>query len=332
MIRWKGFRRLASLMALMALFLAGCGDPTLSALNPKGPMAKEQLDVIMISLGVMIFVIAIVLAIYIYVLVRFRKRPGDESIPKQVEGSHILEIIWTVIPIILLVIIAVPTVMYTFKHSKDYRDDPDAIQVKVTGYQFWWQFQYPDLGINTAQDLVVPVGKKISFELTSADVNHSFWVPSLGGKIDVNPGMTNVWHLQADEVGVYKGKCAELCGASHALMDFKVRVVTEEEFEAWKAKMTAQTTVPADAAKGEQVFKDSCLQCHAITPNGPGLGPNLNGLASREKIAGIMEHTDESLKKWIANPEDVKPGTKMPAVPLEESELNDLVEYLNTLK
>jgi cytochrome c oxidase subunit II len=334
MSRWKGFRRLAYLMAMMTLLLAGCGNPTISALDPKGPIAEEQLNVIMISLGVMILVIAVVLAIYVYVLVRYRKRKGDDSIPKQVEGSHILEVIWTAIPILLLVIIAVPSVMYTFKHSKDYTEDPNAIVVEVTAHQFWWEFDYPKLGIKTSQDLVIPVGKKIAFKLTSADVNHSFWVPSLGGKIDTNPGMTNIWHLEASEEGVFQGKCAELCGASHALMDFKVVAVSEAEFTQWTQKMTGATTVPASAAKGQQIFKDNCLACHAVSPDGGGLGPNLNGLANKERIAGVLEHTDEKLKLWISNGQDVKQGNKMPEFgdKLNEGQLNDLVQYLNTLK
>lgn len=334
MSRWKGFRRLASLMAMMALLLAGCGDPSISALDPKGPVAEEQLNVIMISLGVMILVIAVVLAIYVYVLVRYRKREGDNSIPKQVEGSHILEVIWTAIPILLLVVIAVPTVYYTFKHSKDYTDDPNAVLVEVTAHQFWWEFDYPKLGIKTSQDLVIPVGKKIAFKLTSADVNHSFWVPSLGGKIDTNPGMTNIWHLEASQAGTYQGKCAELCGASHALMDFKVVAVSEAEFAAWTQKMTGATQVSANAAKGQQIFKDNCLACHAVSPDGGGLGPNLNGFANKEKVAGVLEHTDEKLKDWITKGQQLKPGNKMPEFgdKLNETQLHDLVQYLNTLK
>jgi cytochrome c oxidase subunit II len=334
MSRWKGYSRLASLTGLMALLLAGCGNPTISALDPKGPRAEDQLNVIMISLGVMILVIAVVLAIYVYVLIRYRKREGDNSIPKQVEGSHVLEVIWTAIPILLLVVIAVPTVYYTFKHSKDYSNDPDAIVVEVTGHQFWWEFNYPKLGIKTSQDLVIPVGKKIAFKLTSADVNHAFWVPSLGGKIDTNPGMTNIWSLEASEPGVYQGKCAELCGASHALMDFKVVAVSDAEFAQWTTKMTGATQVSANAAKGQQIFKDNCLACHAVSPDGGGLGPNLNGLASKERIAGVLEHTDANLKKWITEGQYVKPGNKMPQFgdKLNDEQLNDLVQYLDSLK
>jgi cytochrome c oxidase subunit II len=331
---WKHKHRLIPLMALMALLLGGCGDPSISALDPKGPMAEEQLNVIKISLGVMILVIAVVFTIYIYVLIRFRRRPGDDAIPKQVEGSHTLEVIWTVIPILLLFIIAVPTIIYTFKHSKDYTNDPNAIQVEVTAHQFWWEFDYPKEGIKTSQELVIPVGKKVAFKLTSADVNHSFWVPSLGGKIDTNPGLTNIWHLEASEPGVYQGKCAELCGASHALMDFKVVAVSEEEYLQWTQKMSSAVQVPASAAKGQQIFRDNCLACHAVSADGGGLGPNLNGFADKQRIAGILAHTDVNLKEWIAGGQKVKPGNLMPEFGdrLDEAQLNDLVQYLNTLK
>jgi len=322
------------LFAVLALLLTGCGDPTLSALDPKGPVANEQRNMMILSFGIMLVVLAAVFLIYIYVIIRFRQRKGQTGIPKQVEGSHVLEIIWTVVPIILLVILAVPTVYYTFKHSQDYTQDKDSLHVKVTGHQFWWQFEYPDQGINTAQDLYIPVGKRVAFELTTADVNHSFWVPSLGGKIDTNPGEknVNVLYLQADEPGEYKGKCAELCGASHALMDFKVVAVSEAEFNQWVSKMTAPKTVSADAAKGEQVFKDNCLSCHAVNAAGAGLGPNLNGFANRTRIAGFLAHDDEKLKEWIQDPQSVKPGSKMPAVELNETQLNDVVKYLNSLK
>lgn len=334
------FWRLASLMTAVALFLTGCGDEYTSTLKPKGPVAREQLYLMKLSLGIMIFVIVVVFAIYIYVLIKFRARKDQTGIPKQVEGNHVLEIVWTVIPIILLLILAIPTVQYTFKHSADLRDNKDAVQVKVTGHQFWWQFEYPGLGINTAQDLVIPAGKKIAFEITTTDVNHSFWVPSLGGKMDASAGVTNVLYLQADEPGVFQGQCAELCGASHALMYFKVIAKTQSEFDAWANGMKAQKTTPTSAAKGEQLFKDNCLACHAVNVAGPGLGPNLNGFANRERIAGILERgdkNDDNLYKWIHDPQNVKPGTKMPQVqengqPLSKEKINEIIKYLNTLK
>ncbi|AFH59549.1 cytochrome B [Paenibacillus mucilaginosus K02] len=297
-----------------------------------------------LSFGIMLLVVVVVFVIYLYVLVRFRKKKGDKDIiPKQVEGSHTLEIIWTVVPIILLLILAVPTVKYTFQLLEDHRDNKDALPVKVTAHAFWWQFEYPTLGISTAQDLVIPTGKKIAFELTASDVKHSFWVPSLGGKMDTNPGLTNVYYLQADEIDTFKGKCAELCGASHSLMDFKVKSLDAAAFDQWVADMKTPSTVPADAKAGETLFKDNCLSCHAVNAQGLGAGPNLNGFASRELVAGILPHNEQSLRDWIKDPQSIKPGAKMPAFgenplepipgskPLQEQQINDIIKYLNTL-
>jgi cytochrome c oxidase subunit 2 len=317
----------------MTFIFTGCGDESLSTLTPKGPVAKEQLFLMELSLAVMILVFIVVMAIYIFVLVRYRKRKGQNGIPKQVEGNHMLEIIWTVIPIILLLIIAVPTVTSTFKLAKDYSKDKDAIHVKVTAHQFWWQFEYPDLGIVTAQDLVIPTGKYVSFDVVSADTNHAFWIPVLGGKVDANAGIHNKMYLKADETGILKGKCAELCGDSHALMDFKVNSLSPADFDNWVAKMKAPpAAVPATAQKGEQIFKDNCMSCHATGVQGLSFGPNLNGFASRDMVAGILPHNDENLHNWIADPAAEKPGTKMPKVPLSDDQINEVIKYLDTLK
>lgn len=322
------------LLAGMALLLGGCGDPYLSALRPKGEVAEQQLFMIYLSIGIMTLVITTVVIIYTYVLIRFRKRKGQTGIPKQVEGNHKLEIVWTVIPIILLIILAVPTVMYTFQHNKDYWDDPDSLRVEVIAHQFWWEFKYPDHEITTAQDLVVPVDQRVAFRLTSADVNHSFWVPALAGKTDNNAGLTTVMHFTAKETGVFQGKCAELCGDSHALMDFKVKVVTQDEFDAWVDKMTTQATtqLTSDEEQGRQLFDANCLACHAVEANGVGAAPNLKGFASREKIAGFLDHSEEMLKEWIKDPQAYKPGNLMPAFDLNDEQLDQLVKYLYTLE
>jgi cytochrome c oxidase subunit 2 len=338
MSQLKKFWRLLPLLAVMTFMLTGCGDPTLSALVPKGPVATEQLYLMKLSLFIMVFVVIVVFAIYVYVLVRFRKRDGDNSIPKQVEGSHVLEIIWTVVPILLLLVLAVPTVSYTFKHSTNYNKDKAAVHVKVTAHQFWWQFEYPDLGIATAQELVVPKDKIIAFDLVSADVSHAFWVPSLGGKVDTNPGIHNTLYLQADEIATFQGRCTELCGASHALMNFTVNSKSQADFDAWVAKMKAPVTVPATAQKGEELFKENCMSCHAVNANGPGVAPNLKGFADRDTLAGILEHTPEKMALWIHNPQEQKPGNKMPAFgkeaggKLDDAQIKDIVQYLQTLK
>lgn len=333
MNRWQNLWRFTPLFGLMMLLLTGCGSDTISALRPRGPVARDQLFLMQLSLGIMVLVVVVVFAIYVYVLVRFRKKKGEKDIvPKQVEGSHTLEIIWTVIPIILLLILAVPTVSYTVKLSENHVNNKDALHVKVTAHQFWWQFEYPTLGIATAQDLVIPAGKKIALEIAASDVIHSFWVPSLAGKQDTNVGQTNIFYIEADDADTFMGKCAELCGASHALMDFKVISKTEADFSKWVDNMKTPAVISADAKNGELVFKESCLSCHAVNAQGLGMGPNLNGFADREMVAGILPHNEDSMRKWIKDPQSVKPGNKMPQLPLTDTQINDLVKYLKELK
>jgi cytochrome c oxidase subunit 2 len=338
MNRWQNLWRFIPLFGLMMLLLTGCGSDTISALRPRGPVARDQLFLMKLSLGIMVIVVLVVFAIYIYVLVRFRRKKGEKDIiPKQVEGSHTLEIIWTVVPIILLLILAVPTVTYTVKLATNHIETKDAVHVKVTAHQFWWQFDYPGLGIATAQDLVIPAGKKIALEVTSTDVIHSFWVPSLAGKMDANVGITNVFYFEADDADTFLGKCAELCGASHALMDFRVVSKSDADFAAWVDKMKAPAAIPANAKAGEQVFKDNCMSCHAVNAQGLGMGPNLNGFASRTMISGVLprgDQNDKNLHDWILDPQSVKPGTKMPAFQgsLQEQQVKDLVQYLNSLR
>ncbi|MBE5395771.1 cytochrome c oxidase subunit II [Brevibacillus borstelensis] len=334
---WQQSWRQLFLFGLLALTLSGCGMRELSALQPQGPVAAMQFDLMKLSASIMIGVFIVVMLILTYVLIRYRKRPGQEGIPKQVEGSHTLEIIWTVIPFLLLIVMAVPTVTTGFTLGKEYNKD-EALQVRVTAHQFWWEFEYPDLGVSTAQDLVLPVNQKVQFTLTSADVMHAFWIPALGGKIDTNPGLENKMWLQADRTGVFYGKCAELCGASHALMDFKVDVLEQDEFAAWAEKMkgvqSAEPAAPAsaNAVQGQQIFEKSCLGCHAVAGKGGKLGPNLTNFADRQRVAGIMPNDAEHLAKWLRDPQKEKPGNNMPNLNLSEEQINSLVEYMSTLK
>jgi len=333
-------------MALLMLVLSACGREDLSTLNPQGPVAQEQLSLMKISITMMSLVVIVVFAICIIVLIKFRRRKGDTTIPKQVEGSHKLEIIWTVIPIIILVILAVPTLKSVFNLSKDYSKDPEALQVIVTAHQYWWEFSYPELGITTAQELVVPTDRVISIQAATADVLHSFWIPSLAGKIDTNPsGNVNKMYFSAPKAGVYLGKCAELCGQSHGLMDFKVKAVEPSSFERWGVAMTGAVELPTDPEIAS-VFESQCLTCHAIDQGAGGKAPNLAGIGSRESVAGILINVEESdkqykyedtvynnLYKWIKDPEAHKPGNKMSDQysALTEAELEGIAEYLTNL-
>lgn len=345
MIQQRKWWLLPSLFTYI-LFLAGCGDPSLSALIPAGPVAEEQLALIKLSLYIMIGVMLVVFFIYGYVIVKFRQRPGDDEIPEQVEGNLKLEITWTVIPILLLIVLAIPTVVSTFQLTADYPErelTPEELEeadllVSVVAHQFWWEIEYPEYGVFTAQELFIPTNRKVILELTSNDVIHSFWVPPLAGKKDTNPGFSNYIWLQADEPGLYEGRCAELCGQSHALMNFRVMAVEQDEFLEWIQSMQDFTPDQMEtelAAEGREIFQQSCVVCHSLQPDTRNAaGPSLVGFGDRTFLAGYMEFTEENLANWIAEPHVYKPEALMPAahqLGLDERDVDALVEYLINL-
>ena len=342
--------RLFSLFAILALILSGCGKPFVSALQPAGEVADMQYDLMKLSTFIMVGVILVVLLIFVIIFVRFRRK--DDKIPKQVEGSHKLEIIWTTIPILLLLILAVPTVATTFNLA-DVKEmdkkDSKALVINVRSHLYWWDFEYPGQKIVTSQELVVPTDEKVYFNLKSMDVKHSFWIPAVGGKLDTNTDNINKFWLEFDdkrsnEAGnLFYGKCAELCGPSHALMDFKVKAMSRDKFDAWVSSMQdvkepqkAQTDL---AAQGQDIFNKSCIGCHAVTPANKmpetaRLAPNLTNFGDRSRVAGILDHNKEELKNWIKNPETYKPGNQMTGKyqDLTDAQLDALAEYLMGLK
>ncbi len=336
MKRWQHLWRLLP-VALMMLALTGCGKPFLSALDPKGEVAEMQFSLMALSLYIMIGVFVVVIIIYTFVLFRFRQRPGQENIiPDQVEGSHKLELIWTVIPIVLLIVLAIPTVQQTFVlddlKSAPGNEGKQTVEITVKAHQFWWEFEYPGLGVKTAQEAVIPTGANIKFDLTSVDVLHAFWVPSLGGKQDNAVASSNHLWLTADETGTYEGRCTELCGASHALMNFKVKAVPPADFDNWVASMNAPVYEDVSTA-GQDVFNQNCLACHAVGTEGGVIGPNLTNFGDRDVIAGYLEKSDENLERWIRTPHKVKEGALMPGfAKLEDQDMAALLEYLNGLK
>jgi len=345
----KGLKkwRLFTLLAALTVFLAGCGQEELSTLLPAGEVAKDQFNLLLLSSGIMLLVIVVVVIIYVVILVRFRRsKMGEDHIPEQVEGNETFELLWTFIPILLLLILAVPTVYYTYKlgdvaamGAVDDEGIAENLVVDVTAKLYWWEFEYPDLGIVTAQELVVPLDEKVYFNLIAADVKHSFWIPAVGGKLDTNVENVNKFYLSFDKDsrdlkdGVFYGKCAELCGPSHALMDFKVKTLPRAEFDAWATAMqkSGEPTTTADAGLGEELFAQSCIGCHATSGVGESgaMGPNLAAFGDRNRIAGFLDHTEESLKEWITDTNKYKPGNKMPSFnQYTEEELDALAEYL----
>ena len=348
--------RLLPLLGILTFVLSGCGMASLSALRPAGEVAQTQYNLMMLSTIIMVLVVIVVTILFLIVIFRFRRKKGDDTIPKQVEGSHKLEVIWTVIPIILLIILTIPTVKVTFDladtKAMDQKDKEgktkDALVVNVRANLYWWEFEYPDLGVITSQDLVVPTNEKVYFNLVASDVKHSFWVPAAGGKMDTNTDNPNQFYLEFDSQkaseaeDLFYGKCAELCGPSHALMDFKVVAKSKDDFNTWAKEMKAasEPVVEGSLAKqGEEIFNQSCIGCHAVTPNDSRpetarQAPNLATFGERERIAGVLDHTEENLKKWLEDPEVYKPGNTMTGTygELSDGQINALTAYLMQLK
>ncbi|MFC2950230.1 cytochrome c oxidase subunit II [Virgibacillus sediminis] len=336
---WMGNFKKIFPLGFVALLLAGCGKENLSAFIPKGYGAETSMDLIILSTIVMIFVFLIVMIVFVLALVRFRKKKGqDDYIPKQVEGNKTLETVWTVIPIILVLVIAVPTVAATYDLA-DESGKQDGLTIEVTGNQYWWHFNYKGQEIQTSQDMYIPAGERVYLDMVASDVIHSFWVPAISGKMDVNPENENTMFLEAEEEGVYWGKCAELCGPGHSLMDFKVVVVSPEEFDQWVEDMQ---NVNADAEPQDAVAQDgkalfeenSCVACHAIGSSPNNVGPNLTNFGNRTTVAGILEPTKENLVDWLLDPEAIKPGNKMTGnyPQLSEEEASSIAEYLMQLE
>ena len=341
---WMGKLRTALLLGSVMFILSACGRDNLTALVPKGYGADISMDLIILTTVVMTGVLIVVMILFTIALVKFRKKKGDPVItPEQVEGHKTLEAVWTIIPIILVVIMAVPTVLATF-HLADDTDAADHINIDVTGNQYWWHYDYQNEEIATSQDMYIPVNTKVYVHLITSDVLHSFWVPSLSGKLDVNPENVNTMYIEAYEEGVYFGKCAELCGPSHSLMDFKVVVVSEEEYEQWVADMqdfdSEDLELDAVAQEGKDLFEEkSCIGCHATdnqnySAGSVPIGPDLTSFGDRSRFAGYLEPTKDELIKWIQDPEPLKPGNLMTGSypEVNDDEADKIAEYLLQLK
>ena len=339
------FKAVGALM-ILALILSGCGEEFLSALRPQGQGASDILSLMILSIAVMMFVFVVVMVIYVFVILKFRKKKGQEDfIPEQVEGSHTLETLWTVVPIILILILAVPTVQYTFSlvdtspQVNAEGEEEDQIWFNFTCKQYWWHFEYEGMDVTTSQEIYIPTDRRVYLSLHSEDVIHSFWVPTLQGKIDVNPtGNRNEIWIDADKEGVYWGKCAEFCGPSHSLMDFKVVAVSPGEFEQWVKDMRnidpEETPESEVATAGQEVFANNCMSCHANGTSPNKIGPNVSNFGDRERIAGVLEYNKENLMEWIETKgEEMKPGNMMTtaAYDLSDEELDQVAEYLMSL-
>jgi cytochrome c oxidase subunit 2 len=319
---------------LLLIGASGCAA-SIDSFNPVTDRGRAIADLFGLTLVLSAVVFLLVLSVLFYVLTRFRARPGDPD-PPQIHGNTKLEIGWTIAPLLLLVVLFLLTVRTQRVVEAEM---PGALRVKVIGHQWWWEYQYPELGLVTANELHLPVGRPVKLELEGADVIHSYWVPQLGWKKDTIPGKTNDLWAQFDQAGVYDGACTEYCGTQHAWM--RVRLVAEpgDQFDAWVRQQQQPAPAPASetALRGQAIFlQNTCVNCHAVagTPANARVGPDLSHFGSRSTIgSGVLDNTPDALRLWLAEVQRVKPGALMPNYnALPEDDLRALVEYLEGLK
>ncbi|MDQ6726904.1 MAG: cytochrome c oxidase subunit II [Actinomycetota bacterium] len=329
-------RRLAAPGACLFLLLAACAkNAPQSSLKPKGDVAHRIANLINPVFIVAGVVFVLVQGLIVVAVIKFRAKP-DSPEPEQIHGNTRLEVGWTLLPALILLAVAVPTIKTIFDLAKK---PVNPINVTVIGHQFWWEYRYTDFGVVTANELRMPAGRPVELTLNSVDVIHSYWIPPLGGKTDVVPGRNNTMHLEADKPGEYLGQCTEFCGASHANMRAKAIAMTPSDFDSWVAGQKAAATPPPEgtlAADGKAIFETrGCAGCHTVQGVSAGMiGPNLTHIASRTTFAGsIFERNDANLRKWLTNPQAEKPGNamKIPGAPLTPDEITKLIGYLDSL-
>ena len=280
-------------------------------------------------------------ALLVYAIVRYRERTQDPPVePPQVFGSTEIELSWTIIPVLIIIILFLTTAGVIFA-LQDAKKPANALSVIVVGHQFWWEYRYPQLGIVTANELHIPASyagdpRPTFMQLTSSDVNHSFWIPQLAGKVDALPNRVNELWMDPHKPGVYVGQCSLLCGVQHGKMLLRVYVDSPEQFDAWLKQQQQPAALSAQASEGRRVFEaQSCVNCHTIagTPANGRFGPDLTHLMSRSTIAsGSVDNNPDNLKRWIDNPDTFKPGVLMPSLHLTKQEVDQVTAYLTTLK
>ena len=294
----------------------------------------QQLFRYFLIVAAIIFVLVVVFTVY-YVYKYHHKRQPE--MPLQKEGSERIEITLAVIATVITGVFVYLTIT-SINKIQDIPENPKPF-LEITGHQWWWEAKYPNSGVITANQIYIPTGKKILLKLTSADVVHDWWVYKLGRKMDMIPGMNNYMYMYADKPGDYLGACSEFCGVEHARMRIRVIALKPKDFEAWqKRQLKPVITSSSDPLfeKGKKLFEEkTCTNCHAIngTKYKEDIGPNLTHFGSRKRfLADMMENNKKNLTAWITNPQNVKPGAKMPNFILSKSEVNALVAYLSHLK
>jgi cytochrome c oxidase subunit 2 len=336
------------LSLISAVIVSACGTAiaqgprsTPSIFAPSSTPAQSILSLSFFVLAITGGIFLTVGGILTYVIFRYRQRGRDDNVePPQIYGSTQVEIAWTVIPVLIVVVLFLTTARMIFA-IQDAARPKSALGVTVIGHQYWWEFNYPEFGIHAVNELHVPLSSKHDpkptyLKLLSADVMHSFWVPQLGGKTDLIPNHENAMWIDPLEPGMYVGQCAQFCGVEHARMLLRVYVQSPEDFAAWAKNQQLPAVQDERVAAGRRVYEtQACVNCHTIRGTGSTgrFGPDLTHLMSRDTIAaGAALNTPQNLRAWIENPDKFKQGSLMPAMHLTDEQLDQITAYLGTLK
>ena len=327
------------LLLIAAILAAGCtqwADASLpgTTVFPASDIGRRIQDLYALIFWMAVVVFIGVEGFLLYTIIRFRRR-ADNQMPTQTHGNTRLEVAWTILPSIVLLVIAIPTIPTIF--AQDAIPSTASQRVRVIGHQWWWEFQYPDLGVVTANELHLPVGETARLELRSADVVHSFSVPRMSSKMDVVPTRANHMWFTPEITGNFAGQCFEFCGTQHANMRLRLIVETPEAFQAWVQQQRAPAPVPGPGLQaGAALFQGgACVGCHTIrgTPARGTAGPDLTHVGSRTTIAaGMLDNNQQNMKRWVQDAQSLKVGSRMPSLGLSDSDAEQIAAYLLSLK
>lgn len=325
---------------LATLFSIFFDQPVTSIFAPQATPAHSIFSLSMLVLAICTTIFLIVAGLLLFTLIRYRHRRGfTVREPAQIYGSTQIELSWTVLPTLIVVVLFLATARTIFI-NQSVAEPQTALDVVVIGHQFWWEYRYPKLGIVTANELHVPVSDPHQptptyLTMSSADTDHSFWVPRLAGKMDLIPNKINTMWIDPEGAGLYLGQCAQYCGVQHAKMLIRVYADSPAAFAAWIADQKRTALQDPSAATGRAIFEhNACANCHTISGTSAvgKFGPNLSHLASRTTIAsGSVPLNAQNLHAFIDDPSHFKPGALMPAMHLNAGDLDAVTQYLMTL-
>jgi len=334
--------RVAGVWCVMsAVALGQTVHPVGNIFDPQATPAESVYHLSLLVIAVCAAIFFVVAGLLTFTIVRFRRRRHDNgNEPAQVYGSNRIEVAWTVIPVLIVLVLTMATARVVIA-IQNKPAPKEALQVTVIGHQWWWEVRYPELGIVTANELRVPVSTDANPALTflklqSADVAHSFWVPQLAGKTDLIPGRTNSMWIDPRQEGTFLGNCAEYCGLQHANMLLRVVVQPPADFKKWAAQEKTDGAYDPRLEGARATFLSlSCINCHTVSGTSASgtFGPDLSHLMSRATLgSGVIPNTEETLRAWVKDPQTIKPGNLMPNMQLNARELDEVVAYLASLK